>query len=116
MMTIRKANTILYCRRWKAQVTFYEDVLRLPVLTRKDWFVEFRLGPDSALSVADEGRTTVRSAGGAGITISIRVDEVERVQQEVIDRGAQPEPLRTVWGSRAFFLRDPEGNRLEFWS
>jgi len=78
--------------------------------------VEFRLGSDAALSVADEARTTIKSAAGAGITISIRVDEVESTRADLSASGADPEPIRTVWGSRAFFLRDLEGNRLEFWS
>ncbi len=115
-MNIRKTNTILYCSRWKDQVDFYEQILGLPVLTRKDWFVEFRLGPNAALSVADERRATIKSATGAGITISVRVDDAERARTELAAAGANPEPMRTVWGSRAFFVRDPEGTRLEFWS
>lgn len=115
-MNIRRSNTILYCRNWVRQVEFYETVLKLNVLTRRDWFVEFELGPGSALSVADERRATIKSAGGEGITISIRVDDVESARSDLIAAGAEPEPLRTVWGSRTFFVRDQEGNRLEFWS
>ncbi len=82
----------------------------------RDWFVEFRLNNGATLSVADETRTTISSAEGRGITISLHVDDVEELHSHLTTRGIEPEPLRTIWGSRAFFLFDPEGNRLEFWS
>ena len=115
-VTIKRANTILYCARWDETVRFYEHALALPVLVRKDWFVEFRLGHDSALSVADERRATIASSRGEGLTISLRVDDVEAAREELVTAGLDPGPMRPVWGSRAFFLWDPEGNRLELWS
>ena len=115
-MRILRSNTILYCRRWEETAAFYEHAVRLPVLMRKDWFVEFRLANDAALSVADERRATIPSAGGHGITISLRVEDAEATRAALLEAGLEPDPLRTSWGSPAFFLRDPEGNRLEFWS
>jgi catechol 2,3-dioxygenase-like lactoylglutathione lyase family enzyme len=115
-VTIKRANTILYCARWAETVHFYEQHLALPVLVRKDWFVEFGLGPDSALSVADELRASISSSHGEGLTISLRVDDVGAAREELVAAGLDPGPMRPVWGSRAFFLWDPEGNRLELWS
>lgn len=78
--------------------------------------MEFRVSEQSYLSVADEGRTSVRSSGGDGVTVSFRVEDAEGLRRELIAKGAVPGVMRQVWGSRAFFIRDPEGNRLEFWS
>lgn len=115
-MTIRGNNTILYCRHWAETVHFYERRLHVPVTMRRDWFVEFRLGPDTTLSIADEQRATIKSGGGAGVTISLRVPDAEQTRSDLVSDGLDPEPLRSIWGARAFFLRDPEGHRLEFWS
>ena len=115
-MTIERANTILYCRRFRETLAFYEDGLRLSAITRRDWFVELRLGPDSALSIADESRATVGSGEGRGVTISLRVMDAARTREELIAAGLDPEPMRTSWGSPAFFIFDPEGHRLEVWS
>jgi catechol 2,3-dioxygenase-like lactoylglutathione lyase family enzyme len=109
------SNTILYCRNWDATVAFYRDVLGIRGNELAEWLVEFRLTPGAAISIADERRTSIQSGGGAGLTVSIGVEEVEAAREEIIARGGTPEPLRSIWGSRAFFIRDPEGNRLEFW-
>lgn len=113
---IERSNIILYCHLWAETVRFYEERLELPVLVRKEWFVEFLLAPHSALSVADQSRTSVRSSRGEGITVSLNVADAASTRQWLIERGLEPEPLRSIWGSSAFFLRDPEGNRLELWS
>lgn len=115
-MTIVGSITILYCRRWNDTVDFYADGIGLKVLTRKEWFVEFRLSQEARLSVADERSTSVKSSAGLGITLSIHVDDTPAARLELLSRGLSPAELRTVWGSTAFFIRDPEGNRLEFWS
>lgn len=115
-MIIRRANTILYCAKWQETVNFYETGLQLPVLLRKDWFVEFALGSGAALSVADQSRATVDPAEGQGITISIRVDDAAVVHGQLAAAGLSPGAQRKSWGRDAFFIRDPEGTRLEFWS
>ncbi|AFG38333.1 VOC family protein [Spirochaeta africana] len=115
-MQIRRANTILYCSRWQETVAFYEAGLQLPVLMRKDWFVEFRLADGAALSVADQSRASINSAGGQGITISLAVADTAVLHEQLLQTGLQPGPMRQSWGRDAFFICDPEGNRLEFWS
>ena len=115
-MKILRSNTIVYCSRWEETVRFYADSLGLPVLTRKDWFVEFKLAGDAALSVADERGASISSAGGNGITISLRVEDLESIHAALMAAGHNPGPLCSSWGSPAFFIHDPEGNRLELWS
>ncbi|MFW5796694.1 MAG: VOC family protein [Alkalispirochaeta sp.] len=114
-VTFRSSNTIIYCRNWDATVAFYRDILGLRGNNLSEWLVEFRITPGAAISIADDRRTTIRSRGGQGITVSIAVDNVDRARDTMIARGGAPEEIRSVWGSRAFFIFDPEGTRLEFW-
>jgi catechol-2,3-dioxygenase len=32
-----------------------------------------------------------------------------------MEAGIITTPIKEVWGSKAIYVRDPEGNRLEFW-
>lgn len=114
-MKIKAANTILYCRNWQETVAFYRDGIKLLMLSSNDWFVEFKLNEAARLSVADEVRATVKSGDGKGITISLQVANVVEVQTELNQAGISSTPIKEVWGSKAIYVRDPEGNRLEFW-
>lgn len=114
-MKIKAANTILYCRNWRETVAFYRDGLKLLLLSSNDWFAEFKLNEMSRLSVADETRATVKSGDGKGITISLQVNGLEQVQAELAEAGIPSSPIKEVWGSKAIYIHDPEGNRLEFW-
>lgn len=114
-MKVKAANTILYCRNWQETVAFYRDGIKLLVLSSNDWFVEFKLNEAARLSVANEARATVKSGDGKGITISLQVADVAQVQAGLMEAGIPSSPIREVWGSKAIYVRDPEGNRLEFW-
>lgn len=116
-LCFKSANTILYCKRWKETVAFYQHHLRLPVTFSTDWFVEFRLTGAAHLSVADEARASVKSNSGQGLTLALQVDSAETAWQQLQDLGLRPQPLRDhPWGAQAFYLFDPEGHRLEIWS
>jgi len=113
----KTTNTILYCQQWQATVDFYHHVLALPMTHESDWFVEFQLTASAHLSVADERRATIKSSGGAGITLTFQVDHIQAVWQALQANGGAPGPIRDhAWGAQVFYLRDPEGHRLEFWS
>jgi uncharacterized glyoxalase superfamily protein PhnB len=110
-------NTVLYCRRWRETVAFYEQVLGLERAFANDWFVELRVGVGAFLSLADERRASIRSAGGAGITLSLRVDDVHRFRHALATRGATTTPVGArPWGALGFLLHDPEGTRIEVWA
>ena len=111
-----RINTILYCRRWREAVTFYRDVLGLGVHVETDWFVEFRVAEDAFLSIADQERASVRSAGGEGITLSFQVADAAGWHARLALRGVAVGPIRNHWNAAAFFFRDPEGHRIEVWS
>ncbi|MCL4270216.1 MAG: VOC family protein [Candidatus Vecturithrix sp.] len=115
-MKIKAANTILYCKKWQETIAFYRDRLKLLVISSNEWFVEFKLNEMSRLSVADETRTSIKSGDGKGITISLQVSDIEQTRAELMDAGITPTPIKEVWGSKAIYVHDPEGNRLEFWA
>ncbi len=114
-MKIKAVNTILYCKKWQETVAFYRDGIQLPVLSSNDWFVEFKLNEMSLLSVADESRTSVKSGDGKGITISLQIADVMQMMDGLAKADIRSTPIKEVWGSKAIYVRDPEGNRLEFW-
>ncbi len=110
-------NTVLYCRRFAQSVAFYETVLGLDRGFANDWFVEFRVAPGAYLSVADEARASVKSAGGAGITLTLRCDDVDDVHHRLVAHGVAPGSVGPrPWGAWGFLVRDPEGTRIEVWT
>ena len=115
-MQIKSANIILYCKKWAETVTFYRSGLTLPVTASTDWFVEFQVTTTSRLSVADESRTSVKSAGGKGITITLQVADIKATRARLENAGLSPTVVKEIWGAKAFYVFDPEGNRIEFWS
>ena len=103
-------NTILYCRLWDDMVRFYRDRLGLPVTLANEWFMEFRLTPTARISIADERRSTVKSAAGKGITLNMEVNDINSVHQRMIDVGLNPTSIRRhPWDAWVFNLFDPEG-------
>ena len=111
-----RANTILYCRRWEETVRFYRDVLEMPILFEKGWFVEFMVAKDSYISIADATRTTIAGSGGHGITLSWQVDQLDVLHRRLSDKGVVVSPIKTKWGATVFYFFDPEGHRIEIWS
>lgn len=116
-LPITACNTILYCCNWKETVSFYRDILALPVNFASDWFVEFQISSTAYLSVADEQRTTIKSSRGQGITLTFRVESVHEAWENLSARGVKLGPVQDhTWGARVFYFYDPEGHRLEIWS
>ncbi len=115
--TINRVNTILYCSRWRECVAFYRDGLGLAAAFENDWFVEFELNSASRLSVADARRASIQTAHGSGITMTLKVEDIRAAHQMLRQRGLDPGPVKKhAWGADVFYLRDPERNRIEFWS
>lgn len=115
LFTVQRTNTILYCTQWTATVAFYREQLGLPVTHATDWFVEFQLGTQAYLSVADQARATIRSADGAGLTLSWQVTDIAVIQQRLHDLGIMTTALKKKWGAQVLYFHDPEGHRLELW-
>ena len=69
-----------------------------------DWLMEFEVGPNECLGVADGKRTSICSAGGAGITVTFRVANLRSVWQELADKNVRVDPIRdNRLGGHAFF-------------
>lgn len=115
-MEFINSNIILYCNLWKQCTKFYAQDLHLPILFEKDWFIELKLTASSRLSLADARKTSIQSSHGRGLTLSLQVDDIESQHIRFQNKKMNPTPIRRVWGSKTFYLFDPEGNRIEFWS
>lgn len=116
-ISIKSANTILYCQRWQETVAFYQHSLQLPITFASDWFVEFELTGGARLSIANEARATIKSSHGAGITLTFQVDSADETWQQLHQQGVALEQVKDhAWGARVFYFYDPEGHRLEVWS
>jgi len=115
-MNIETSNIILYCKRWNDTVAFYRDALRFPIKFLNEWFVEFSLNHAASLSVADEEKSSIKSCSGKGITISLKIDDITTMYSSLEKAGLHPTPIKKIWGSKLFYIFDPEGNRVEFWS
>lgn len=116
LIHVKRANTILYCRKWPQTVHFYREELGLAVHHATSWFVEFHLGGNAFLSIADAARATVGCAVGQGITLSWQVADVTVLHRRMTARAIAVGPLQAKWGARVFYFHDPEGHRLEAWS
>lgn len=114
---IRVVNTIVYCCCWQETVFFYRNRLGFPVTFENDWFVEFKVTAQVRISIANEQRATIKSSGGQGLTLAFQVDKADETWQNLKAQGVDVGKIKDhPWGGRAFFLFDPEGNRLEVWS
>lgn len=115
-LRISASNTILYTDRWPELVAFYRTGLGLRPTAERDWFVEFELHPGAHVSVADAGRATVSIGDGSGLTLSWRVGDASACRRQLVQNGIDVSPIESRWGAPGFFVTDPAGNRIEFWS
>jgi len=113
---LKSSNTILYCKKWQETVAFYRDVLKLDIHFSNDWFVEFSLSSCARLSIANEESASIKSCGGKGITICLQTNDLEKKHSCLQELRINPTPIKEIWGSNSFYVYDPEGNRIEFWS
>ncbi len=112
----RAVNNILYCKRWKETLSFYRLLLQAPGNRLSDWFVEFHITKTARISIADESRASIKSAGGKGITLSLQVEDVNQAWIKMKACNLDPgQIVNHPWGARVFYLYDPEGSRIEIW-
>ncbi|BBO76008.1 hypothetical protein DSCW_34250 [Desulfosarcina widdelii] len=49
--------------------------------------------------------------------MSFRIDDLQAAHRAFLEDGLVPTAIRAqVMGADVFYLSDPEGNRIEFWS
>lgn len=117
-MKILAANTIIYCRRWPESMHFYRDVLQLGISFQKDeWFIEFVVNGAAHLSIADAAKCTIPPGGGVGITLSFFVQDLRAAQALFTQHGIATTGIKAQgWRAPYFYVHDPEGTRIEFWT
>ena len=110
---------LLHCRDMREAVDFYTRVLGFEIYegdTPEDVVVDLhRGGAVLQLSTID---------GTPEISVNVIVDDVDTVWAELLSRcffpPDRPEspvhrgPLDQTWGSREFYIDDPDGNTLRF--
>jgi len=58
----------------------------------------------------------LRGIKGNGLTISFKVEDVDRAHRLLCELGVKVYEIKPIWGVRAFYLHDPEGHRIELWA
>lgn len=115
-LSLQAVNTILYTDRFDECRSFYQAMPGFAVNVSMDWFVEFRAGP-AFVSIAQASRTRIDAGDGTGLTLTFRVDDADVAHRALREAGFTPdEPGDHAWGARTFYLYDPDGRRIEFWS
>jgi catechol 2,3-dioxygenase-like lactoylglutathione lyase family enzyme len=116
-MQISATNTIIYCKHYQDSLRFYRDVLGLDTsFAKDDWFTELIINGSAHLSLADAARCTIAASGGAGLTLSWCVEELEPVRDTLLQAGARVTDIKgSGWRLPYFYAYDPEGTRIEFW-
>ncbi len=117
-MKILAANTIIYCRKWEQTRHFYRDVLELDISFQKDdWFIEFSVNGAAHLSIADAAKCTIAPGDGIGVTLSFFVQDLRAAQAQFTAQGIVTTEIKAKgWRAPYFYVHDPEGVRIEFWT
>ena len=104
---------------WTSAVTFpamagfYRDVLRLPVRSERDGFINFEWG-GLRLTIATHDHIQGRSLEPLRMMVNFAVDDINPTHARLLARGVSfiREPEREPWGFVATFS-DPDGNVLQ---
>jgi catechol 2,3-dioxygenase-like lactoylglutathione lyase family enzyme len=117
-MKILAANTIIYCRHFALSRHFYQEVLKLDISFQKDdWFIEFKVNSGAHLSIADANRCTIAAGDGVGITLSLFVQDLKAAHALFAEHGITTTDIKAKgWRAPYFYVHDPEGTRIEFWT
>ena len=100
----------------KASITFYEDVLGLPLLEEGDDWAHFDAGNGSLLELFSGGkaRQAAKEADQQSIVLGLRVDDLNSAIAELKGRGVQfTDDIGEFDGTRWAHFLDLDGNGLE---
>ncbi|MGG6463675.1 VOC family protein [Solilutibacter silvestris] len=110
------------CSSMKASLAFYCQVLDFVQVDKPDWLED----PSFCTLQRDDGWIHLSSFGGDGTfgqAVAIVVEDIDALFQKFLDRGLRiPErdspvhrgPLEQSWGTREFYVDDPDRNTLRF--
>ena len=112
-MTIQHISAVtLAVKDMRLAVDFYTKIgLQLAYGGRDSSFTSLRAG-EGFINLAN----TAREAEGWWGRVILRVEAVDSLYDQLIQKGIQPEtaPLDGAWGERYFHVRDPDGHELSF--
>ena len=101
--------------------TFYQEVLQIEPVTYRGNYVEFVMEAGTLAlwresECAAYGLGSIRGASNQSVLIECQVANVEREYARLKRLGVEwVHDLTTQsWGHRAFYVRDPDGNVLNF--
>ncbi len=107
----------IYIQDLEASISFYENVLGLPLLNQGEDWAHFDLGAGTLLELFTGGkrRQEPKKPDQQSIVLGLRVDNLDRAVSELENKGVQfiPEEAGEYAGTRWAHFSDPEGNRLE---
>ncbi|GGU30530.1 VOC family protein [Streptomyces daghestanicus] len=104
-------------------VAFYEKATGIPADRVTEDFAELRT-PTATLALGSTRTVPLFAPGSArpadnhSVIIEFRVDDVDRVHENLAGTGTEfvREPTTMPWGNRALLLRDPDGNLVNFFT
>ena len=105
----------IFCFNWQECVSFYKETIGLPVKFEDEnmGWAEFDLGGVSfAVERQDQHDAEAQSLVGRFVGMSIQVENIEEVCQELIRKGVEFEglPAKQPWGGILAHFKDPDGN------
>jgi catechol 2,3-dioxygenase-like lactoylglutathione lyase family enzyme len=115
-----KIVPIMHCRDMAASISFYTEVL--------DFRIKYRgAGASNPVVTLINGIAEIELSvvdGTFGNPVNIIVDEVDNLFKKYISRGLDTSnkkgspvhqgPLDQTWGTREFYVNDPDNNTLRF--
>jgi predicted enzyme related to lactoylglutathione lyase len=106
----------LYVEDLEACVTFYQDVLGLPLRRKRADSAHFDAGNGVLFELMSGGKasSTPKGTDRQPFVLGLRVDDLESVMLELKDKGVSfTDDVGEYKGTRWAQFLDPEGNRLE---
>lgn len=114
-MKVERTGIILYVKKYEACVTFYTEILALPILFQNDDLTSFDFF-GSYLMVEKEDRPDYLETDLEVMNhscIRLHVDNVFKISETMKKKGVLVDYQEHSWGTTAKF-KDPEGNLIAF--
>lgn len=117
----REARIHLYVKSMQEMVRFYNKILEFPVV--KVWRLSdgdgtiLNLGGNNLELYSKNRRHNYHSDFSGCVSFSVRVRNVHKLHEKFSKKNIKIEDIqKNDWGDSSFSLRDPEGNRITFFS
>lgn len=117
-MKIKELSTCFCTEKVKECQDFYTRYFHAKTTFDCGWYVNLNIGKDEASIQFMQPQGGMPVFSGMGITINIKVDDVDKEYRTLMDTGLQAGmPLEDhPWGDRGFSVSDPIGNSVYIYS